>query len=176
MNNQFLTAAELGEYLDLSRSRIADLKTSKILIPDSKKKAPGKGGGGLFDRDEGRVSYIRYLRGVNAEARGKLSARVSNYSESDFDNLLREEQWRAKKRENDLAENDITAVVTVQYALMQVAKKLSSIINKIVPNIVRLWPEADEELLEVITTTVRQALVEAANINLTEAQITENED
>jgi phage terminase Nu1 subunit (DNA packaging protein) len=172
---------DLAEYLDLTRSRIADLKKDKIIIPEKGITARGRGGGNLYDTDKNRIRYIRFLRKMKAVERGKLSAGKDKKSGStnidglDYKTKLEKEQWREKKRKNDIAENEITDIATVQVALMRVAGKLSTIIEKIIPNIVRFWPEIEEEVIETIQKSIDQALIESANIQLNDEDLITDE-
>lgn len=182
MEKKLLNTTELGEHLFLTRSRIADLKRDGVFLPEKNVTARGRGGGNLFDPDKNRERYIKFLRKMKAVERGQLSAGKAKKSGSThiegfgYDDEIKKETLREKKRKNDLAENEITSVSVVQFALMRVATKISSIIEKIIPNIIRLWPEIDEELLEVIEKSITQALIEAANIELSEDDLVTNDD
>lgn len=178
---ELLNSNDLGSHLFLTRSRIADLKKSGILVPEKGVTARGRGGGDLYDPNLNRERYIKFLRKMKAKERGRLSGGQPKRSGSTtiedfgFDEKLKQEQWREKKRKNDIAENEIIGLDTVQVALMRVANRAASIINKISPTIHRLWPQAEEELMEVIDESIEKALRELSGIQLDEEDLTTEE-
>ena len=98
MEEKYLTALQLAEYLDLSRSRIADLKASGDLAPDSKRVAPGKGGGSLYEKDKNRILYIKYLREVNEIGRAHVWTPVTDVSRMPSSAWKKKEKKEKKKK------------------------------------------------------------------------------
>lgn len=179
---ELMNSNDLGSHLFLTRSRIADLKKLDILVPEKGVTARGRGGGDLYNADLNRERYIKFLRKMKAKERGKLSGGQPKSSGSTtiegfgYDEKLKQEQWREKKRKNDIAENQVIPIDIIQVALMRVASKTASIINKISPTIHRLWPNVEEELMEVIDSTIERAMSELSGIELTEDDLTTEEE
>jgi len=125
------TQREIAQHLDITEQWVRKLLKSG--------KMPASEGRGGYDLDACRLSYIRYLRGINSGQIHETDGEAED--DNQFQNKLEFEKWREKKRENDIAESLVAPVELLTSVLRQAATQIHPILDGITPSMKRSNPE-----------------------------------
>jgi phage terminase Nu1 subunit (DNA packaging protein) len=150
------TQAEVCAHLGIKSATTLKNLIGRGIIP------AGTPRGGL-DLDACRIAYITYLRNVN---KGIVTDAESEKDEKDYDRLLDKERWRKMKRENDVADGVLVEISVAQEKIEEVANAILPILESIVPEVKRSWPDMNGDQAAIIEECVNKCLNSISNLEL----------
>lgn len=143
MTDPRLTATQLAKALGLSRTRIGMLAAEGVVR---------KGKDGKYGLDAA-AAYCEKLR--------ERAEKPSNWRD-----LLEEEKYREKKRENDLAEDLFAPVQVLEDAVGRMAAVVVPLFESIPLNLKRAWPEITGDQIQVVKAVIAEARNAIADVEL----------
>lgn len=149
------TQAEVCEHLGLGSSTSLKTLIKRGVIP------AGTPRGGL-DLNLCRINYLNYLR---ARAKGIIQDEEDT-DKKDYQQLLDKERWRKMKRSNDLEERLLVPIVEMDEKIEKLASEIIPILQTIVPNIKRQFPELTGDQALIIEESITSCLNKISEIEL----------
>jgi len=151
----------LAAHLDLTTRQVRTLLRSGVLPP----LVPRSG----YDLDACRLAYIRYLRGLwSGQVKPALEEGQSD--DADYKELLDQEKWREKKRENDIADELIAPVQTLTDALQKVGMQIVSNLEALPLEMKRANPKLTGHDVMVIKKSIFKCCEAISEIQLADEQ------
>lgn len=150
------TQAQVCEHLGIKSPTTLKFLIGKGVIP------AGTSRGGL-DLDLCRISYITYLRNVK---KGVVTDVESGKDNKDYSALLDKERWRKMRRENDVADGLLVEISVAQEKIEEIANAMLPILQSIVPEVKRSWPDMNGDQAAIIEECVNKCLESISNIEL----------
>ena len=126
-----LTQKALAEICDVSATRIRQLVAEGVI----KKNSRGK------YSESAVTAYIQFLRKSQGE-------------NSDFRELLEQEKYREKKRENDLAESLVAPVALLEDAVGRGVSAMLPILEGLPLLMKRHWPEITGDQIQLVKRAI----------------------
>lgn len=104
--------------------------------------------------------------GAGAAAAHDVEAFASKLSAKDYATLLKEEQWRERKRKNDIADGELLDRNQVVKAIGEIATGAKASLDSIGPRIISMYPDIDQLMYDAIINIVDDVKRAVANIRL----------
>jgi phage terminase Nu1 subunit (DNA packaging protein) len=156
------TLKQAAEHLDLSIAHVGRLVRAGVMpVPEE-----GKG----YDLDQCRVMYIRSLRnsgsGRKHPKRGEwiMDETEGGGEELNYHVLLKKEQWREKKRENDMQDGLLVSMEVLRALVKKIVGAIRPKLESLHLQVKRVCPELSADATEVIQRAVAKAAGEMAEV------------
>ncbi len=131
---------------------------------------------GRIDLDFARRAYINYLRGVQ---NGEVDASATGAEPPDLDKykaLLTEEQWRERKRKNDVADGTLVHVDALTDALADVGGQINALLGALPLDLKRSNPSLTNRDMAVIKTAIAKCCQSISEARIAEVGFNAEED
>ena len=143
-----LTQKALASLCDVSTTRIRQLVAQGAITKTKDGKYP----------ETAVTEYIRFLRRSHDEK--------STGASSDYHELLEQEKYREKKRENDAAEMLLAPVELIEHAVERGVAAMIPILETLPLIMKRHWPEITGDQVTMVKTAIAECRNELADVKV----------
>ena len=138
-----MTQQGLANICGITRQRVGQLVKEKVITKNSKGKYS----------DSAITQYIEFLRNGGCES-------------SDYKELLEQEKYREKKRENDEAEGLVAPVELLESALGRVVSEMIPVLESLPLIIKRHFPEVTGDQIQLIKKAIAECRNSLADVEV----------